>query len=68
METTNLWKSLYYILMTCHLPIFYQNSPARTRSWPHGEGIDDTVGASLVSQKVKRLPAMQETWVRFLSW
>ena len=68
METTNLWKSLYYILMTCHLPILYQNSPARTRIGPHGEGIDDTVGASLVSQKVKHLPAMQETWVRFLGW
>ena len=25
-----------------------------------------TQGASLVAQRVKRLPAMQETWVRFL--
>ena len=25
-------------------------------------------GASLVAQMVKRLPAMQETWVRSLSW
>ena len=25
-------------------------------------------GASLVAQTVKRLPAMQETWVRFLGW
>ena len=24
--------------------------------------------ASLVGQLVKNLPAMQETWVRFLSW
>ena len=24
--------------------------------------------ASLVVQRVKRLPAMQETWVRFLGW
>ena len=27
-----------------------------------------TQGASLVAQRVKRLPAMQETWVRFLGW
>ena len=26
------------------------------------------VGASLVAQKVKNLPTMQETWIRFLSW
>ena len=26
------------------------------------------LGASLVAQMVKRLPAMQETWVRFLGW
>ena len=25
-------------------------------------------GASLVAQTVKRLPAVQETWVRFLGW
>ena len=25
-------------------------------------------GASLVAQLVKNLPAMQETWVQFLSW
>ena len=25
-------------------------------------------GASLVSQTIKNLPAMQETWVRFLAW
>ena len=25
-------------------------------------------GASPVAQAVKNLPAMQETWVRFLSW
>ena len=25
-------------------------------------------GASLVAQRVKRLPAMQETWVRSLGW
>ena len=25
-------------------------------------------GASLVTQMVKRLPAMQETWVRSLGW
>ena len=25
-------------------------------------------GASLVAQMVKRLPAMQETWVRSLAW
>ena len=25
-------------------------------------------GASLVAQTVKSLPAMQETWVRFLGW
>ena len=24
--------------------------------------------ASLVAQRVKRLPAMKETWVRFLGW
>ena len=26
------------------------------------------VGAPLVAQKVKNLPAMQETWVQFLGW
>ena len=25
-------------------------------------------GASLIAQSVKNLPAMQETWVRFLRW
>ena len=25
-------------------------------------------GASLVAQRIKRLPAMQETWVRSLGW
>ena len=25
-------------------------------------------GASLIAQSVKNLPAMQETWVRFLGW
>ena len=27
-----------------------------------------SLGASLVAQRVKHLPAMQETWVRFLGW
>ena len=27
-----------------------------------------TLGASLVAQTVKNLPAMQETWVRSLGW
>ena len=27
-----------------------------------------TVGPSLVAQMVKNLPAVQETWVHFLSW
>ena len=27
---------------------------------------EDKLGVSLVAQKVKRLPAMWETWVRFL--
>ena len=26
------------------------------------------IGASLVAQRLKRLPAMQETWVRSLGW
>ena len=26
------------------------------------------VGASLVAQLVKNLPAMQETWIRYLGW
>ena len=26
------------------------------------------LGASLVAQRIKRLPAMQETWVRSLGW
>ena len=29
-------------------------------------GCTDILGASLVAQLVKNLPAMQETWVRFL--
>ena len=28
----------------------------------------DILRASLVAQRVKRLPAMQETWVRSLGW
>ena len=28
----------------------------------------DPVGASLVAQMVKNLPAMKETWVQFLGW
>jgi len=27
-----------------------------------------SLGAALVAQTVKNLPAMQETWVRFLDW
>ena len=26
------------------------------------------IGASLVAQAVKNLPAMQETWIQFLGW
>ena len=26
------------------------------------------IGASLVAQMVKNLPAMQETWIQFLDW
>ena len=36
-----------------------------------GEGVGYPLqyfGASLVAQRVKRLPAMQETWVRSLGW
>ena len=29
---------------------------------------DNIVWASLVAQKVKKLPAMQKTWVRSLGW
>ena len=29
---------------------------------------DTQLGTSLVVQTVKRLPAVQETWVRFLGW
>ena len=29
---------------------------------------DTIVWASLVAQKVKKLPAMQKTWVRSLGW
>ena len=28
----------------------------------------DSLGASLIAQLTKHLPAMQETWVRFLGW
>ena len=30
--------------------------------------ISITLGASLIAQLVKNLPAMQKTWVRFLGW
>ena len=33
-----------------------------------GEGIGQYPWASLVAQMVKNLPAMQQTWVRSLSW
>ena len=26
------------------------------------------IGASLVAQRIKHLPAVQETWVQFLGW
>ena len=29
---------------------------------------NDWIRASLVAQRLKRLPAMQETWVRSLGW
>ena len=31
-------------------------------------GFESRVGASLVAQLVKNLPAMCETWVQFLGW
>ena len=31
-------------------------------------GFEPWVGASLVAQLVKNLPAMWETWVQFLGW
>ena len=33
-----------------------------------GEKKESLRWASLVAQMVKRLPAMRETWVRFLGW
>ena len=43
------------------------------RAGPEGEegrggGVSGYVGASLIAQLVKNLPAMQETPVRFLGW
>ena len=35
--------------------------------YPYGDAYP-SVRASLVAQSVKNLPAMQETWVRFLGW
>ena len=32
------------------------------------EGTGEREGASLVAQMLKRLPAMQETWVRSVGW
>ena len=32
------------------------------------EGTGEREGASLVAQRLKRLPAMQETWVRSVGW
>ena len=40
----------------------------------HQEDVEEMIhplaysGASLIAQSVKNLPAMQETWVHFLSW
>ena len=31
-------------------------------------GVHQYIGASLVVQMVKKLPAMQETWVQSLHW
>ena len=44
--------------MACHLPIFYQNIPARTRIWPHEVDIDDLflhLTLSIISAVVQSL-------------
>ena len=43
------------------LYIYIYIYPLFVRSFSH-------IGASLVAQLVKNLPAMQETWVRSLGW
>ena len=36
--------------------------------WAAVHGVTKSPAASLVAQRLKRLPAMQETWVRSLVW
>ena len=43
--------------------------PYGSQSWVYGNRVGFMViGASLVAQRLKRLPAMLETWVRSLGW
>ena len=46
---------------------FVPNSISKAK-FPHEEISSKLVPASLVTQLVKNLPAMQETWVRSLGW
>ena len=48
----------------------YSNTilPQETRKTSNRQPNFTPPGASLVAQMVKHLPAMWETWVRFLAW
>ena len=48
--------------LAVRIPGFHPGSPGSTPSM----GTKNTLWASLVAQRLKRLPAMRETWVRSL--
>ena len=50
------------------LPSLPKTLLARVSQRDYGAGLLMSIRASLVAQRLKRLPAMQETWVRSLGW
>ena len=50
------------------LPSLPKTLLARLSQRDYGAGLLMSIRASLVAQRLKRLPAMQETWVRSLGW
>ena len=63
MQGLHLFNLVSYGLAV-RIPGFHPSSQRSTPSM----GTKNTLWASLVAQRLKRLPAMRETWVQFLVW
>ena len=68
----SIHSSYYFLLWSLRVTCEYRMHPTRGR-WasPSNRRVALYLGgslASLVAQRLKRLPAMQETWVRSLGW